>query len=123
MDALIAAFTMAMDRLGPFEPRPELAVAVSGGADSMAVALLARDWVRLHGGTVVALIVDHGLRAESGDEARMTCERLAGLGVGSRVLRLTGADPWVGDGGAGADRAGTRRCREPAWRPDACIFC
>ena len=66
MGALITAFTLAMDRLGPFEPSPELAVAVSGGADSMALALLAQDWVRRRGGTIVALIVDHGLRAEFG---------------------------------------------------------
>jgi tRNA(Ile)-lysidine synthase len=90
VNALSAAFTTAMDQLGPFEWCPELAVAVSGGADSMALALLARDWVRLRGGTVVALIVDHGLRAASGDEARITAERLGGLGIRSRVLRLTG---------------------------------
>jgi tRNA(Ile)-lysidine synthase len=90
VDAMIAVFTRAMDRLGPFEPCPQMAVAVSGGADSMALALLARDWVRLRGGTVVALIVDHGLRAESADEARITAERLGGLGIASRVLRLTG---------------------------------
>ena len=35
VDALIAAFTLAMDRLGPLEPCPGLAVAVSGGADQV----------------------------------------------------------------------------------------
>ena len=32
-------------RLGPFEPSAHLAVAVSGGADSMALCLIAADWV------------------------------------------------------------------------------
>ncbi|MBT4169911.1 MAG: tRNA lysidine(34) synthetase TilS, partial [Rhodospirillaceae bacterium] len=51
-----------MAALGPFETAPELAVAVSGGADSMALALLAHTWARQRGGTVTALTVDHGLR-------------------------------------------------------------
>src|SRR5450432_2141440 len=66
---LAAAFAAAMDRLGPFEPCPALAVAVSGGADSMALAVLARDWVRQHDGSAIALVVDHGLRAASAEEA------------------------------------------------------
>ena len=39
-----------MGRLGPFEPRPVLAAAVSGGADSLALAVLAADWVVRQGG-------------------------------------------------------------------------
>ena len=35
-----AAFDAAMAGLGPFEPRPRVAVGVSGGADSSALALL-----------------------------------------------------------------------------------
>lgn len=58
-----------MEGLGPFEPAPVLAVAVSGGADSMALALLADRWARARRGRIVALTVDHGLRAESGAEA------------------------------------------------------
>lgn len=77
-----------MAPLGPFEPAPHLAVAVSGGADSLALALLARDWARERGGAVTALVVDHGLRAASADEAAMTLERLAGQGIAGRVLSL-----------------------------------
>jgi tRNA(Ile)-lysidine synthase len=78
----------AMDRLGPFEPRPRLAVAVSGGADSMALAILARDWVFQRDGSLIALVVDHGLRAASADEARLTIERLTGLGIPARLLSI-----------------------------------
>ena len=39
-------FAALMAPLGPFEPAQRLAVAVSGGADSLALALLARDWAR-----------------------------------------------------------------------------
>jgi tRNA(Ile)-lysidine synthase len=87
---LAAAFATAMDRLGPFEPRPTLAVAVSGGADSIALATLTREWVRPRGGRVFALVVDHGLRTESGGEARITVDRLTDLGIPARMLTITG---------------------------------
>jgi tRNA(Ile)-lysidine synthase len=86
-------FAAAMDRLGPFEPNPALAVAVSGGADSIGLAVLARDWVGRLGGSVRALVVDHGLRAASPDEARVTVERLERLGIAARILRLSGLTP------------------------------
>lgn len=59
-----------MAGLGPFESRPRLGVAVSGGADSMALALLCHRWARARGGSVLALSVDHRLRAESAAEIR-----------------------------------------------------
>ena len=55
---LVAAFRAAMDRVGPFEPRPALAIAVSGGADSMALAILARDWARSRDGSTLTLVVE-----------------------------------------------------------------
>lgn len=58
-----------MDRLGPFECAPRLAVAVSGGRDSMALAVLARDWVIARGGELHAVTIDHGLRPNSAQEA------------------------------------------------------
>jgi tRNA(Ile)-lysidine synthase len=79
-----------MARLGPFEPAPALAVAVSGGPDSLALALLARDWAAGQGGAVLGLVVDHRLRPESTAEARLTLARLAGQGIAARLLTLTG---------------------------------
>jgi tRNA(Ile)-lysidine synthase len=89
LPCLVAAFDAAMDRAGPFEPRPALAIAVSGGADSMALAVLARDWARARDGSTLALVVDHGLRAASADEASSTIERLAQLKIPARKLRLS----------------------------------
>lgn len=87
--SLHTAFNKAMDRLDPFEPRPALAAAVSGGADSMALAVLAHDWVRRRQGTLLALVVDHGLRPGSAAEARLTISRLGRLGIAATLLTLT----------------------------------
>ncbi len=83
-----AAFAAALARLLPPGLPPRLAVGVSGGADSTALALLAHDYCVPRGGAVLTLIADHGLRAELGDEARLTAARLAGRGIESRVLTL-----------------------------------
>lgn len=84
------AFAAAMARLEPFEPRPRLAAGVSGGADSMALALLARDWANACDGSLLALVVDHGLRADSATEAAETVARLAQCGIAARLLRIEG---------------------------------
>ncbi len=82
-----------MDRLGPFEPAAHLAAAVSGGADSTALALLLDDWALARGGRMTALVVDHGLRAGSAAEARATAKVLADQGLGAQILRIPGPKP------------------------------
>ena len=49
----------ALDAIGGFERRPFVAVAVSGGPDSLALTILADRWARTRGGEVCALTVDH----------------------------------------------------------------
>jgi tRNA(Ile)-lysidine synthase len=105
--SLIDQFAAEMDRLGPFEPRPRLMVAVSGGADSMALALLAREWAAARNGEVRALTVDHGLRPESAQEADITLGRLNALGIEGRKLTIAG----LGRGPALAERAREARYR------------
>jgi tRNA(Ile)-lysidine synthase len=63
-------------------------VAVSGGPHSLALALLARDWVAARGGSVLALVADHGLRPESGAEADHVVALLAKAGIEAECLRL-----------------------------------
>jgi tRNA(Ile)-lysidine synthase len=87
--ALRHAFADAMAALGPFERRPRIAAGVSGGADSMALACLADDWVRARDGSLLALVVDHGLRADSAREAAETLSRLATIGIAGRCLTVT----------------------------------
>ncbi len=86
-----AEFSALMEPLGPFEASPALAVAVSGGADSLALCLGAQEWAVARGGAVTALTVDHGLRAGSADEAALVGDWLRARGIEHRVL------PWRGE--------------------------
>lgn len=79
-----------MEVLGPFEPSPHIAVAVSGGSDSLALLLLLRDWLTSRKGRLTALTVDHGLRPE----AAVECREVAGM-----VARLNEAQPTSVPGG------------------------
>ena len=108
-------FAALMARLGPFEPAPTIAVAVSGGPDSMALTLLAAAWAAARNGGVEAITVDHGLRPESGDEARQVGTWLADRsGVSHAVLEWRGAKPERGIQAAAREaryRLLTEHCR------------
>lgn len=77
-----------MAALGPFPPAPCLAAGVSGGADSLALALLADGWARERGGQLRAFIVDHGLRPEAAAEASQTAAELTARGIDTHILKL-----------------------------------
>jgi tRNA(Ile)-lysidine synthase len=100
-----AGFARRLERLGPFETKPRLAVAVSGGADSLALAILAARWARARGGHVTALTVDHGLRPESAREAATVGRWLKRHGIAHRILPRRGPLP------AGNIQAEARRAR------------
>lgn len=86
-------FADLMAPFAPYEARPALAVAVSGGRDSIALAVLAHAWAGERQGRVLALVVDHGLRPESAREVQSTRERLAVLGIAAEALVWSGAKP------------------------------
>ena len=71
----------------------KVAVAVSGGSDSMAMLLLLLSWARARQmpPSITVLTVDHGLRAESGVEAETVAGWCATLGVAHAVV------PWLGE--------------------------
>lgn len=73
-----------------------LVTAVSGGADSMALALLADRFARQAGFTHHPVIIDHGLRAESGDEARDVASRLAAIGMSADIHTVAAPPPSSG---------------------------
>lgn len=85
-----------LDAIGGFAARPFIAVAVSGGPDSLALALLAHAWAVERGGTAWALTVDHRLRPESAAEAETVAGWLAARGLPHRILVWAGDKPATG---------------------------
>ncbi len=86
-------FAARLTALGGFERRPHLAVAVSGGPDSLALALLSDAWAKTCGGRITALVVDHGLRSESASEAAGAIDLLRARGMAAALLRWDGPYP------------------------------
>lgn len=98
-------FDAAMGAVGPFEASPHLAVAVSGGPDSLALCFLAHRWAGARGGRVTALTVDHGLRSGSRAEAMQVGRWLNDRGIEHRLL------PWIGEKPAAGIQAAARAAR------------
>ncbi|MGH6972723.1 MAG: ATP-binding protein, partial [Caulobacteraceae bacterium] len=63
-----------------------VAVAVSGGGDSIALLHLAKAWADRAGRTLVALSVDHRLQSASADWCRFAADRADVLRVPYRIL-------------------------------------
>ncbi|WP_029010381.1 tRNA lysidine(34) synthetase TilS [Azospirillum halopraeferens] len=110
-----AGFADRLARIGGFEARPRLAVGVSGGADSLALTVLAQRWAAARGGAVLALTVDHGLRAGSAEEAVRVAGWMAAHGIAHATLRWQGGKPAAGIQDAARTarrRLLTERCRD-----------
>jgi tRNA(Ile)-lysidine synthase len=80
----------------PFDGAPCVLLAVSGGADSTALLVLAAEWAKGRTTRLCAATVDHGLRAESGREAKKVAALAKSLGVAHRVLTWNGEKPRTG---------------------------
>jgi tRNA(Ile)-lysidine synthase len=77
---------------------PAIVLAVSGGPDSIALMWLAARWRRAlaRGPRLIAVTVDHGLRAEAASEARDVKRLARTLDLPHRAVRWTGAKPKTG---------------------------
>ena len=73
-----------------------IALAVSGGSDSMALLRLAEQWSKKNSVKISALTVDHGLRAEAAAEARQVADWCATLSLNHHTLRWEGVKPKTG---------------------------
>src|SRR5262245_4641940 len=77
---------------------PAVVLAVSGGPDSVALMWLAARWRRAlsRGPRLVAVTIDHGLRAEAAREAREVKRLARALEIEHRTMRWNGAKPKTG---------------------------
>lgn len=113
-DSLEARFAARMGALlGPDFPS-DIALAVSGGGDSMAMLALCHGWARIYGVRLHVVTVDHGLRTESADEAAMVARECAALGHPHTVLTWH----WTGQGNLQDAARQARLSLIDAWRGD-----
>jgi tRNA(Ile)-lysidine synthase len=115
----VSELDAALAAIGGFETQPVIAVAVSGGPDSLALTILADRWVRGRGGQLIALTVDHRLRPESAEEARIVSSWLAARGIAHHVL--VWADPKPVTGIQEAARAARYRLLTGWCREQGCL--
>jgi tRNA(Ile)-lysidine synthase len=82
----------------PFLDHPGILIAVSGGPDSTALAVLAARWRKARGaGPMLGLLtVDHGLRPGSGREAEAVGALAEAIGLAHDILAWRGAKPATG---------------------------
>jgi tRNA(Ile)-lysidine synthase len=79
--------------------RGPVALAVSGGCDSTALAVLFADWLRQRGDDAAlhtVLTVDHGLRTKSAAEAALVSRLATSLGFRHAILAWQGPKPYSG---------------------------
>ena len=85
-------------RLAPALAHATIGLAVSGGADSLALLVLASHWVRTRheAPRIIIYTVDHGLRPEAASETRLVARIAASLDFPCRMLRWQGEKPATG---------------------------
>ena len=87
-DMVVAVFA-ELDRLVPDGASGvcTVGVAASGGGDSTALLVIAERWARVRGRALAAATVDHGLRAESAEEAAGVAALCVRLKIPHQTLR------------------------------------
>ncbi|MFN3779147.1 MAG: tRNA lysidine(34) synthetase TilS [Brevundimonas aurantiaca] len=88
-------FARLDDRLTVDDDRP-VALALSGGGDSIALMRLTAAWAQARGRPVLALTVDHGLNPDSPAWTRFAGEAAQAVGCAWRGLVWTGDKPTAG---------------------------
>ena len=113
LDPAVAEVRLAVRRaLGGLEPGATVLVALSGGADSLALAAAAAFEAPKLGLRAAAVTVDHGLQDGSADAAAAAAARAQALGLDARVVRVDVT-------GAGGPEAAAREARYAALRDAA----
>ena len=88
MSVTYDSFSNTMEQCFPVITGGAIAVAVSGGSDSIALLMMTKIWADQHGYEVVALHIDHNLRAESWQDAQFVEKISQKINVQCHIL------PW-----------------------------
>ena len=81
-------FIKNIEKKYTFEKNPSVAVAVSGGPDSMSLLFLVNAFIKYKKGNLIALIVDHGIRKNSNQEANYISTYLNKKNITSQILTV-----------------------------------
>ena len=79
-------FIKIIEKKYTFEKNPLVAVAVSGGPDSMSLLFLLRAFVKHKKGNIIALIVNHRIRNNSKEEAKNISNYLNKHNINTQIL-------------------------------------
>lgn len=83
--------------LAPVADRKIIGLAVSGGADSLALMLLCAEWLKAgNRPRAIVYTLDHRLRPEAAAEAAMVARHARELGLPVRILHWEGEKPTTG---------------------------
>ncbi len=81
-------FIKNIEKKYTFEKKPSVAVAVSGGPDSMSLLFLVNAFIKFKKGKLMALIVDHRIRKNSKEEAKFISNYLDKNNINSQILTV-----------------------------------
>ena len=81
-------FIINIEKKYTFEKKTSVAVAVSGGPDSMSLLFLVNAFIKYKKGNLMALIVDHRIRKNSKDEAKYISNYLNKKNINSQILTV-----------------------------------
>lgn len=93
---IYTTFSKALDEIikeNKISKNTPIAIAVSGGSDSMALALLTKQWATKNGVEILVINVDHGLRRKSKKESEKVSLWMDRLDIKNEIITYKGKIP------------------------------
>ena len=81
-------FNKILDKNYTFEDYPKVALALSGGPDSMSLFFLLFNWIKVVKGKLIVLIINHNLRKESLTEANKIKTYIKSYNIFSKIISV-----------------------------------
>ena len=81
-------FKKVLDKNYTFEDCPKIALALSGGPDSMSLFFLLFNWIKVVKGKLIVIIINHNLRKESLTEANKIKTYIKSYNIFSKIISV-----------------------------------